>query len=221
MRTTPSPVPPAGLRDRLVADALAAADQAISQRRRSRLWLAWAAPAAALVVLAAWLAFGGHGARHVDGKVTPQMATTPQTPAPPQSKPDNREVVTEPVIENEPEVRRPAHQPKRVPKREPKPILGLERQPVETQPEIDTNEEPAPEQPVIIVKVGPRREGEPAYAKAAARDENGVRTEWAIFVGDKPHESRQEMCISDAEGRGSCLTTTSSKDPLDRLEETL
>ena len=224
MRTMPAPTPPAGLRDRLVADALEAAQQAIPQRRRSRLWVAWAAQMAVLVVLAAWLAFGWHGTKHTPVPQTgnQQMTNTPSTPAPPQPEPGNREVVEEPAREDEPEVRQPAYHPRRVVKHRPEPILGPERQPIDQQPEINANKEPAPEQPVIIVKVGPRREGEASYARAAARDENGVRTEWAIYVGEKPRETRQEMGVFDSEGRGFCLTTTSSTDnQLDRLEETL
>lgn len=223
MLTTPTPVPSAGLRDRLLVDALAAADQALPYRRRSHVWMAWAAPAAALVVVVAWLAFGSHGGKHTPAPHigTQRMATTPRVPSPPQPEPGNREVVKEPALQDEHEVRPPSYRPKRVPKHPAKPLLGPEKRPIEKQPEIKANEEPAPDQPVIVVKVGPKREGTVSYARAAARDENGVRTEWAIYVGEEPQESRQEMCVSDSEGRGYCLTTTSSNDLTDRLEERL
>lgn len=222
MRTAPRPAPPAGLRERLVADALAAAEEA-APRRRSHLWVAWAAPAAALLVVVAWLAFGGH----VDKRVTPTRTSTPQVaagpsgPAHPQTKPPAPSRETQALPQEKRPVHRPAPHLAPAPKHRPKPPPGTERAPAEKQPEIETNKEPAPEQPVVIVKVGPRREGEVSYARAAARDENGVRTEWAIYHGRKAGEYREEMCVSDSDGRGFCLTTTSVNDQLDRLEETL
>lgn len=222
MRTTPRPVVPSGLRDRLVADALVAAEQASPRPRRPFVWAAWAAPAALAAVLA-WVAFLGHREKP---DVQPPTGGQPVVSAP--AAPDQPEPRLDPpgderttVVDARPSgtQRKLKVTPGPKPRQGPPPVPPKPETtpPLELVAEADTTPS---ETPKIRVTVSRTREGDAGYARAASWNEDGTRTEWAILEGAEAQGPRSEVCMNGDAGLKLCVTV-SSDSTRDKLEDRL
>lgn len=192
MRKTPQPAPPEGLRERLVQQALAAAGQASPRLARSHMWVAWAAPGVALVVVAAWFACGGgvHRANLPSGRPVTQP-TAKAVPFMYRQETAKVEKQRWPLKEG--------GSPDSLPR------VCHVQQPSPSKNCVSVVREAA----LICVTVSRTRHGGVAYAKAAAwnTDDTGhrVRIEWTLVENPHAEVSRQELSGTDASGKRHSL----------------
>ena len=199
MGATPGPAAPEGLKERLIAEAIAASEGGdIRRPARSRAWLAWAT-AVMLVAIIAGTAMRGHRTNEPSPIVRAPSHSVPIPPKPlmvqePQSPPAPRPA---PVVRHRRTVRRELRRKPRV-------------EAVETHAAVTPEAEPpvATGLPVMRVTVTRTREGG-GYAQASAWgvDDAGnpVKTQWTVAEDASTQGSSQELTVIDAQGRRQSL----------------
>jgi len=234
MRKAPQPAPPEGLRERLLDQALAAAGVASPPPGRSRAWVVWAVPAAAVVVTVIWIAWSS--APRGD-RITGVSAARPKVPSArvPRVLPGAREGrllgdhrVTR-IVEPAPPARRPrmaksvtAGQGSRIKLSRRRDSLARVRV-VEQRLWSGSGVSGMRAVPPMRVTVSRTRKGNIGYAQAAAWDTDTeghrVRTEWTLVDDSHARVSREELSVTDASGERHSLTVTVAAAARDGKEE--
>lgn len=209
MRTTSAPVPAAGLKERLIEQAITASRQSIAEPTRSYRWIAWAAAGFAFVVLAIWLSLSPETQQTVATKPASHPERITRTAPPriiaqgPDAKPNMALV---PDLHSRPANTwgqvRPVHRRS----------VNYHSQPIE----------PTTAQAPGTIRVSVTRKPEQAvgYARVAAytRDDSGrqVKTSWTLMNDPKTRTSEQEVAIDDTAGQRQLLRVSvvmPSRDP--------
>ena len=204
MSNTPRPVPPQDLRERLIAQTLAARSESSARPARSWAWAAWSASAALLAAVIFWAAWHGTAPRtqplvrrpEVHGTQSPRkppIAVLPEKHAPAPT-PAPVQIARRPGIARAPAVR---HQRREKPERS----YAVAQAPV-VESEVSD----------MRVTVSRTRQGDVGYAQASAWDTddtgNPVKMQWTIVEDSHAKISRQELSVTDASGRRQSLTVT-------------
>ncbi len=188
MRESDAPAPPAGLKERLIEQAQAAAREATPQpmRRWSAAW-AISAVVVVLAVMAGWLAL--NGGQHVKQAERPPVPRTRpasvverKTPPPTPEKP--KLLVQRPYKKHR--------------------VMMKHRATPKPANEKGRDLEPVRDEPVITVTVGRADDKTVRYAQAAAwgTDDDGkpVKTQWTLVDDPRKGVTSEQLTKTDASG---------------------
>lgn len=206
MERSAPPVPPGGLRERLIEQAMAAGSEAAPRRGHSRTWLLWAVPSTALTAIVIWIAWSS----------TVPGAHTPVRPGVPMVRvPSTPHVAVRPEEHEAPVAAQPVHRHEIAPAptltrhyRSPEPVRAVRTAAQVTvavhDPEVTSDA------PVMRVTVSHARDGHIGYAQAATwtTDDTGheLRTQLTTVSDRQGRVSRQELSTTDNSGTQQSLT---------------